>query len=84
MGDVTEPNPIEEKDSQFDNQTLRYFEHKAVFKQKIKVLSKNDFKVTGSLEFMCCNDEKCIIAAHEFKRSGNFEIILAEDFDLFA
>ncbi len=60
MGDVTEPNPIEEKDSQFDNQTLRYFEHKAVFKQKIKVLSKNDFKVTGSLEFMCCNDEKCI------------------------
>jgi thiol:disulfide interchange protein DsbD len=59
-GDVTEPKPIEEKDSQFDNKTLRYFEYKAVFKQIIKVLSKEDFQVTGSLEFMCCNDSQCI------------------------
>ncbi|MGA3013773.1 MAG: cytochrome c biogenesis protein CcdA [Bacteroidales bacterium] len=60
VGDVTEPKPIEEKDSQFDNQTLRYFEHSAIFKQKIKVLGKADFKVSGSLEFMCCNDSQCI------------------------
>ena len=60
VGDVTEPKPIEEKDSQFDNQTLRYFEHSATFKQKIKVLGKADFKVSGSLEFMCCNDSQCI------------------------
>jgi thiol:disulfide interchange protein DsbD len=59
-GKVIEPKAIEEKDSQFDNQTLRYFEHKAVFKQKIKVLSKTDFKVTGSLEFMCCDNGQCI------------------------
>ncbi len=60
IGDVIEPKPIEEKDSQFDNQTLRYFERKSIFKQKIKVLSKTDFQARGSLEFMCCNDEKCI------------------------
>jgi len=59
-GNVTEPKPIEEKDSQFDNQTLRYFDIKAVFKQKIKVLGKNDFQVRGSLEFMCCDDSRCI------------------------
>jgi thiol:disulfide interchange protein DsbD len=60
IGKVIEPKAIEEKDSQFDNQTLRYFERKAIFKQKIKVISKTDFQVKGSLEFMCCNDEKCI------------------------
>lgn len=59
-GDVIEPKSIEEKNSQFDNHTLRYFEHRAVFKQIIKVLSKEDFQVTGSLEFMCCNDSQCI------------------------
>jgi thiol:disulfide interchange protein DsbD len=59
-GKVTEPKAIEEKDSQFDNQTLRYFEHKAVFKQKIKVFSKKDFQVKGSLEFMCCDDHQCL------------------------
>jgi len=60
IGNVTEPKPIEEKDSQFDNQTLRYFDIKAVFKQKIKILGKNDFQVKGSLEFMCCDNGKCI------------------------
>ena len=60
IGDVTEPKPIEETDSQFDNQTLRYFEHKAIFKQKIKILGKKDFQVKGSLEFMCCDNSRCI------------------------
>ena len=60
VGDVTEPKPIEEKDSQFDNQTLRYFQHKAVFKQKIKIPGKEDFQVKGSLEFMCCDNSRCI------------------------
>ena len=59
-GNVAEPKPIEETDSQFDNQTLRYFEHKAVFKQKIKILGKKDFQVKGSLEFMCCDNSRCI------------------------
>ncbi|MCX6247478.1 MAG: thioredoxin family protein [Bacteroidetes bacterium] len=59
-GNVTEPKPIEEKDSQFENATLRYFDTKAVFKQKIRVLGKNDFTVKGSLEFMCCDNGQCI------------------------
>ena len=60
IGNVIEPTPIKETDSQFDNQTLRYFNTKAVFKQKIKVFGKTDFQVTGLLEFMCCDNGQCI------------------------
>jgi thiol:disulfide interchange protein DsbD len=60
MGKVTESKAIAERDPMFDNQILKYFDHKAVFKQKIKVSGNEDFKVKGSLEFMCCDDTKCI------------------------
>ncbi|MFZ5552676.1 MAG: thioredoxin family protein [Bacteroidota bacterium] len=36
------------------------FQHKAVFKQKIKVLSKNDFELKGEIEFMQCDESKCL------------------------
>lgn len=62
-GKVTEPKPIAERDPQFDNQILKYFEHKAVFKQKIRVVGKKDFQVKGSLEFMCCDNSRCIAPA---------------------
>lgn len=39
---------------------LNYFENTAVFKQKIKIKSQKEFKVVGTLEYMACNDEKCI------------------------
>jgi thiol:disulfide interchange protein DsbD len=63
IGKVTEPKPIAERDPQFDNQILKYFEHKAVFKQKIRVVGKKDFQVKGSLEFMCCDNSRCIAPA---------------------
>lgn len=60
IGKVTEPKPIEEIDPLFENMLLKFFTGKAVFKQKIKVLSQKDFVVTGTLEFMCCDDKQCI------------------------
>jgi thiol:disulfide interchange protein DsbD len=60
IGKVTESKSIAERDPMFDNNILKYFEHKALFKQKIKVIGKQDFKIKGSLEFMCCDDTKCI------------------------
>ena len=39
---------------------LDYFEGKPVFKQRIKRISNNDFKVTGELSYMVCDDEKCL------------------------
>ena len=59
-GKVIEEKPIEEKDPQFDNAILRYFEHEAEFRQKIKILSEKDFTVNGVLEFMCCDDKQCL------------------------
>lgn len=39
---------------------VAFFENSATFKQKIKVSSTKDFKVTGTLEFMVCDDKQCL------------------------
>jgi thiol:disulfide interchange protein len=59
VGLVSEGKPIEEYDKNFE-MTLKFFANKAIFKQKIKVLSKKDFVVKGTLEFMVCDDHKCL------------------------
>ena len=58
-GKVQEGKPIEENDPMF-KMVLKYFADKAVFKQKIKVLSPGDFVIKGSLNFMCCDDKQCL------------------------
>ena len=60
VGKVIEEKPIEERDPMFDNAILRYYAHSAIFKQKIKILSKTDLTVKGVLEFMCCDDKQCL------------------------
>ena len=59
IGKTTEGKPHEEYDKNFDV-VLKYFEGVAVFKQKIRILSETDFTIGGELEFMACNDERCI------------------------
>lgn len=39
---------------------IKYFEDKATFKQRIKVLSNNAFTIQGSVEFMVCDDANCL------------------------
>ncbi len=39
---------------------VAWFEKSATFKQKIKVSSAKDFKITGALEFMVCDDKQCL------------------------
>ncbi len=46
-------------DPNFDMK-LKWFSNKAVFTQKIKILTEAPFFVRGHLEFMCCDDEKCL------------------------
>lgn len=55
---VSEKSKVhEEYDPNFE-MVLKYFEHKAVFKQRVKI---NDGAVVkGYLEFMCCDDTKCL------------------------
>ena len=40
--------------------TIKYFENKATFKQRIKVLNENSFKILGEVEFMVCDDANCL------------------------
>jgi thiol:disulfide interchange protein len=59
VGKVQEPKAIEENDPNFD-MILKFFADKAIFKQKIKILSRKDFVVKGVVNFMCCDDKQCL------------------------
>lgn len=57
-------NTLEEEghtiyDSVFEMK-IKYFENNATFKQRVKVLSENAIKITGEVEFMVCDDTKCL------------------------
>ncbi len=39
---------------------IKFFETNATFKQRIKSLSENSFKITGEVEFMVCDDTQCL------------------------
>lgn len=39
---------------------IKYFEDNAIFKQRIKILSKNNFTIQGEVEFMVCDDTNCL------------------------
>ena len=59
VGKTSEPKPKEEKEPQFDNMIVRFFENKAVFKQKIQALTNKPFVVKGLIYGMCCNESMC-------------------------
>jgi len=55
-----EPEPEEERDPNFDNMLVKHFSNSAEFTQKIKLLNDQPLKITGFIEFMCCDNEKCL------------------------
>ena len=60
LGEVEEVSDVEEKyDASFD-MDLKMFSNEAVFRQKIRVLSAGDFTLAGYLEYMCCDDVRCL------------------------
>lgn len=70
---MAEPNAIEEFNELF-GMTLRYFDTEAVFTQKIKLLTDKPFTITGTLEFMSCDDKQCLPPAEvdfEFPINGD-------------
>lgn len=69
---LLEPEPIEEKDPNFDGMIVKYFSDNAEFTRKIRLLSDEPLVIDGRLEFMCCDDEKCLPPAEvEFEFSFN-------------
>ena len=59
VGGVSEPKPHEEFDKDF-NCTVRSFEGRVVFRQKIERRSTKDFKVGGTFSYQLCNNGSCI------------------------
>jgi hypothetical protein len=54
-----EPTPITKYEKVF-SMNVGYFENSVVFQQKIKLKSAKATAVKGKLEFMTCNDSKCL------------------------
>jgi len=58
-GKATEPAAITKFEKVF-GMNVSYFENAVVFQQKIKLKSPKASAVSGSVEFMTCNDKKCL------------------------
>ena len=59
VGGITEPKPIHEHDEMAD-EDLYYHSHTIKMKQKIKVLSEDDFTLKGTFGFQTCDDTHCL------------------------
>ena len=73
LGDTQEGKPSKEYNPYLEMEVL-YFEKEAVFKQKIEVLSKMDFIIAGTIDYMVCLDQsQCVHSDEEFsfKVKGN-------------
>jgi len=58
IGTITEPRPITKFEQAFGI-NVNYFEKAVVFRQKIR-LRERATAVKGKVNFMVCNDEKCL------------------------
>jgi DsbC/DsbD-like thiol-disulfide interchange protein len=58
VGSTAEPKPIVKFEKTFD-MDVTYFEKQVIFQQKVK-LNKATALVKGKIEFMVCNDRKCL------------------------
>ncbi|MBL4716084.1 MAG: hypothetical protein JKX95_05565 [Bacteroidia bacterium] len=59
FGVIEEPEGTQFFDQIFEMQ-LKTFSNEAIFRQKIKVQSEEDFKIEGYLHFMCCDENMCL------------------------
>ena len=73
VGKTIEPEPIKYYDESF-KMDLAYFGHEVIFTQKVKLLTDKKVVIKGYLEFMCCDDEKCLPPDDE-----EFEFVFNDD-----
>ncbi|HOW25631.1 MAG TPA: cytochrome c biogenesis protein CcdA [Bacteroidales bacterium] len=64
VGKVEEPTALEEYDPNFE-MVLKYFAREVTFRQKIRLLSTEPVTVRGYVNFMSCDEEKCLPPADE-------------------
>jgi hypothetical protein len=59
VGKPAEPKPIAKYEDAF-KMNVSYFENSVIFQQKIKLKAAGAATVKGKVEFMTCNDRKCL------------------------
>lgn len=59
VGSLKTPVAIEKYDKAFE-MDLRYFDNGAEFVQKVRMKAAGPFRITGELEFMACDDSRCL------------------------
>ncbi|HTE00958.1 MAG TPA: protein-disulfide reductase DsbD domain-containing protein [Mucilaginibacter sp.] len=59
VGKPSEPTPVTKYETSF-KMNVSYFEKTVTFQQKIKLKSAKVTAIKGQLEFMTCNDRKCL------------------------
>jgi thiol:disulfide interchange protein DsbD len=59
-GNVTSSSPIIREYDKTFSMNLSWYEHQAVFVQKVTIADPAHFYVEGYVEFMGCNDENCL------------------------
>jgi hypothetical protein len=59
LGKTTEPTPLTKFEKSFGID-VTYFEKTVTFQQKIKLKTTGAIVVKGNLEYMTCNDHKCL------------------------
>jgi hypothetical protein len=64
VGDTEEGEATKKYDPNLEMEVL-YFEKEAVFRQKISVLSKMDFTITGTIDYAACLTQ-CVFSDEEF------------------
>jgi DsbC/DsbD-like thiol-disulfide interchange protein len=60
VGLTSEPKPVVKYESSF-SMNVNYFEKQVIFQQKVKI-PKGAAAIKGKVEFMACNDRKCLPA----------------------
>jgi thiol:disulfide interchange protein len=65
VGEVVEITEAEVKyDASFELD-LKMFSYEAEFRQKVKLTGKEAVEITGFVEYMCCDDERCLPPTEE-------------------
>ncbi len=59
VGKTVEPKAVVKFDKQF-KMNIGFFEKEVLFEQKVRLKSATAATVKGKLEFMVCNDRKCL------------------------
>lgn len=59
VGEIEETEAIEEFDPNFD-MVLKYFAHEATFTAKIKLLTEEKVVIKGWVNYMVCDDTRCL------------------------